>query len=529
MAQEVRMKQNWVKRTLIVVFWIAVWQIASMAMGSGLILASPLDTVQALCVQVAKPTFWSIVWFSFARIVGGFLASFLLALALGALAHRFTFLRDLLLPVVTVFKTVPVVCLIVLLLIWFGSKNVSGIAVFLVVFPGIYFAVLEAGDHLDPKIAQMLHVHGVSAWRRLFVSVWPQTLPFLQSTCKVVVGMSWKAGVAAELIGIPAGSIGERIYQSKLLLETADLFAWTLVIIAVSYVCEKAFLALLRNSGKWSMHAAVPKRPSAETVQRAEQDARSTRAGTVQRAAQDAESVRAGIRRRAGSSRRMNSEASPIVFHDVVKRFAVKDAETSTGSGDGGTRTDTGARKDADVERTVIDHLSATIPAGARVCLTDPSGTGKTTLLNLACGLTTPTEGSVEVPTTSSAVFQESRLIEPLSAWENVALTAGRYRDAAEIEALLASVLPVESLGQPVSELSGGMRRRVELIRALATPSQAVVLDEPFASLDAASHATACKVLAANLEGRTLLVATHDPHDVEALCATVLELPKPRS
>ena len=140
MAQEVRMKQNWVKRTLIVVFWIAVWQIASMAMGSGLILASPLDTVQALCVQVAKPTFWSIVWFSFARIVGGFLASFLLALALGALAHRFTFLRDLLLPVVTVFKTVPVVCLIVLLLIWFGSKNVSGIAVFLVVFPGIYFA-----------------------------------------------------------------------------------------------------------------------------------------------------------------------------------------------------------------------------------------------------------------------------------------------------------------------------------------------------------------------------------------------------
>ena len=67
------------------------------------------------------------------------------------------------------------------------------------------------------------------------------------TACSVALGLSWKAGIAAEVIGIPDGSIGERLYEAKVYLNSADLFAWTVVIIAVSIVFEKLFLLLLRR------------------------------------------------------------------------------------------------------------------------------------------------------------------------------------------------------------------------------------------------------------------------------------------
>ena len=143
-------------------------------------------------------------------------------------------------------KSVPIVCVIVLLLMWVGSVRVSAIAVFLAVFPAIYFSVLEGRAAASPGLGELLRVMGVPGWRRFLANTWQQLLPYLVATCRNACGMAWKAGVAAELIGSPRGSMGERIYQAKLLLETGDLFAWTIVVVALSWACEKAFLALLR-------------------------------------------------------------------------------------------------------------------------------------------------------------------------------------------------------------------------------------------------------------------------------------------
>ena len=233
------------KRLAACALWLGVWQAAGLLVGSDILLASPLDTCRRLVSIVASERFLPILWFSFSRIAGGFLAAFVLGVALGFLANRSSLIRELLAPLVLAFKSIPVACIVVLLLIWVGSREVSGIAVFLMAFPALYLATVEGLGQVDEKLGQMLSVFGVGPVRRLLAHTWPSLLPYLVATSRNACGMAWKAGVAAELIGTPLGSMGERIYQAKILLETADLFAWTVIVVAVSYLCEQAFLWLL--------------------------------------------------------------------------------------------------------------------------------------------------------------------------------------------------------------------------------------------------------------------------------------------
>jgi NitT/TauT family transport system permease protein len=423
-----------------------------MTVGSELLLAGPLAVLVRLAQLVPTAVFWITVGFSLARIAAGFAVAFVLGLALGLAAHRWPALAELLAPAVSFLKSVPIVCVIVLLLMWVGSARVSAIAVFLAVFPAIYFSVLEGCTAASPGLGELLRVMGVPGWRRFLADTWQQLLPYLVATCRNACGMAWKAGVAAELIGSPRGSMGERIYQAKLLLETGDLFAWTIVVVALSWACEKAFLALLRATGGWALSASVP-RPVAD--------------------------------------RRQQPAAAAISLDQVTLGY--------------------------DGEPVATCNLE--LAPGSRTVLSDPSGAGKTTLVRTACGLLAPLSGYVEAPAWGelSVQFQDTRLVEAMTAEQNLLLCSAGTLSAGEAHALLAELLPEDALGRAVSELSGGQRRRVELARALAHPGAAVVLDEPFASLDAASHKVAAAFVVSHLCGRTLLVASHAPGDAELL------------
>ena len=118
--------------------------------------------------------------------------------------------------------------MVVLLLIWLGSARVSIAAVFLMALPGVYFSLAEGLAQVNKPLEQMFRLHGVRGWRLFCAHTWREVLPFVLSCARAVIGMSWKAGVAAELIGMAVGTVGERIYQAKLLIETADLLAWAL-------------------------------------------------------------------------------------------------------------------------------------------------------------------------------------------------------------------------------------------------------------------------------------------------------------
>lgn len=225
---------------------LLVWQLAAASLASSLLLVSPLRVLERLCGLVREPQFYAAVGFSFVRIVAGFLLGLGCGTLLAVAASRWHLAEVLLWPYVTVIKTTPVASFIILCLIWLDSSSLPVFISFLMVLPIVYANMLEGIRQTDQKLLEMAKLFRVGAGRRLLYIYLPQLRPYLITACSVALGLSWKAGIAAEVIGIPDGSIGERLYEAKVYLNSADLFAWTVVIIAVSIAFEKLFLWLLR-------------------------------------------------------------------------------------------------------------------------------------------------------------------------------------------------------------------------------------------------------------------------------------------
>lgn len=133
----------------------------------------------------------------------------------------------------------------VLALIWVTSRNLSVLISFLITLPVVYSGMLEGIENLDPGLTEMARLFRVPAVRRFTGVYLSQLLPYFRNAARLSIGLSWKSGTAAELIGIPGGSIGEKLYSAKIYLETADLFAWTIAVILLSWLSEKVFLLLV--------------------------------------------------------------------------------------------------------------------------------------------------------------------------------------------------------------------------------------------------------------------------------------------
>ena len=169
---------------------------------------------------------------------------------LAALAGRYRRVRELLAPLMLAIRSVPVASFIILALVWVSSKRLSMLIVFLMALPILYGHTLDGIDRLDPKLMEMARVFRLSPWRRARFVALPQVLPGFMTGCRLALGLCWKAGAAAEVIGMPKGSIGERLQQAKVYLDTPDLFAWTLVILALSWAFEKLALWALEALGR---------------------------------------------------------------------------------------------------------------------------------------------------------------------------------------------------------------------------------------------------------------------------------------
>ena len=427
-------------------FWLAAWMLVAALVAQPLILPGPGAVVMALLRLVCDGSTWAILAGSGARILGGLALAAVCGGVLAGISSRSRAFAHLVAPALSFVKATPVACVVVLLLIWLGSARVSIAAVFLMALPGVYFSLAEGLAQVDKPLEQMFRLHGVRGWRLFCAHTWREVLPFVLSCARAVIGMGWKAGVAAELIGMAVGTVGERIYQAKLLIETADLLAWTVLVVAASWACERALVWLLRVSGPAAWRAAV----------------RTHGQGLRGRARAASDGAAAGLALAVG-------DRAPWA--------------------------------------PALDGLALNVPAGGRACVMGASGAGKSTLLALAAGECTP----------CSMVFQDTRLVESASAVDNVLVCAGTHMDASSAAALLRLLVPGVDVHACVAELSGGQRRRVEIVRALLCPGGAVILDEPFTGLDAAARDVAAKVVLDLLDDRTLLLATHDATDVQAL------------
>ncbi len=458
-------------RLLAVCFWLLVWELASLSLHSDLLLVSPLQAVLRLLELMREPAFYRAVAGSFSRIGAGFLGGLLTGTVLAVAAARFRPVRELLAPAVLTIKSIPVASFVILVLIWFTSRRLSTVISFLMVMPTIYTGVLEGALQIDRQLEEMADVHRIPYARRLRYLRAPQIYPYLLSSCRLAIGLAWKSGIAAEVIGLPSGTIGERLQQAKIYLNTPDLFAWTMAILLLSFLTEKVFLALLRL-----LFGQLTRMP----VQPAE-------------SAMSPETKKdAGI-----------LPAPSLRLSSLYKTYG---------------------------DTVALDSLSAEAPAGVVSCVMGPSGAGKTTLLRLIAGLEQPDSGTItRLPEAASAaplsmVFQEDRLVEDLSVLSNLRLTSPSLTEERASQALRSMDLPGELLHRPVRTLSGGMKRRVSLLRALLTDSRLLLLDEPFTGLDDRTREIVLHGLPALAEDRTVLLVTHDPADAAALHAPVISL-----
>ena len=228
-----------------VAVWLIVWQVVSMRIGQEILLVSPVAVIRRLLELVQTAVFWQSLACSFLRILAGFLLGMISGVLLAAAAAVFLRIDELLEPFVQTVKSIPVASFIILVLIWVSPENLSVIISLLMVFPVIYTNVRDGIRSMDRKLTEMAELFAIPISYRIRYIYASQILPFFRAGCILALGLCWKSGIAAEVIGLPENTIGENLYNAKIYLNTPDLFAWTLVIVVISVLFERFFLWLI--------------------------------------------------------------------------------------------------------------------------------------------------------------------------------------------------------------------------------------------------------------------------------------------
>lgn len=226
-----------------VILWLLLWELLSRVIGNDILLVSPAEVLSTLGTLVTQGEFWTSSLFTVTRIMGGFilaLAAGTGAAVLSCVSVRF---REFLEPLVRTVMAIPVASFVILVLIWISSENLSVVIAFLMVFPVIYTNMYTGIAETDVRLLEVAGLFSMSRKDRVRYIYFSQVIPYFRSACSVSLGICWKAGVAAEVIGLPEGSIGENLYNAKVFFDTPYLFAWTVVIICISILFEKIFMA----------------------------------------------------------------------------------------------------------------------------------------------------------------------------------------------------------------------------------------------------------------------------------------------
>lgn len=226
------------RKLIALVFWLAVWQIAAMIVGQELLIPAPPLVFTRLLELGGTAFFWQSAGGTLLRIFLGFLLGVFLGTLIGILTSASPVADTLLSPAVRVVRATPVASFIVLMLLWLRTGTLPSVISALMVLPVLWGNVVRGIRETDPLLLEMSRVYGFGAWKQIRLIYLPSALPYFTSGCKTALGLAWKSGVAAEVLCLPKTAVGTQVYYSKIYLETPSLFAWTFVIIVLSFFVE---------------------------------------------------------------------------------------------------------------------------------------------------------------------------------------------------------------------------------------------------------------------------------------------------
>lgn len=225
--------------------WLLLWQIIYMAVGKDILIPSPLSVAVRIAELAHTLSFWESIAVSLFRVILGFAIGLLTGSAMAVATSGSSFMKTFLSPFLEAVKAVPVASFIILAVIWLDIGNVPVLAAALVVLPNVW-ANMESGIlSVDEKLLEMARAFRFPKSRIFTRVTLPSLKPYFSAAVKNGMGMAWKAGIAAEVICPYRNSIGTALHDSKIYLETTDVFAWTAVVVILSVIFEKLILGTM--------------------------------------------------------------------------------------------------------------------------------------------------------------------------------------------------------------------------------------------------------------------------------------------
>lgn len=230
---------------LVAGFWLLLWEVLCLLVKSSLLLPSPFAVASRLMELVMTARFWRVIASSVLRVLSGFLLGVLAGCVLGICTAYSPILRRLFKLPMSVVKAAPVASFVILALVWISGKNLSIFISFLMVLPIVHSNIEQGLLSADEKLLEAAIAYRLSPGQRAIAVYIPAAAPYFLSALRVGLGLAFKSGIAGEVIAIPKNAIGTELYNAKVYLQTPDLFAWTLVIVAISMALEKALSLLI--------------------------------------------------------------------------------------------------------------------------------------------------------------------------------------------------------------------------------------------------------------------------------------------
>lgn len=231
----------------IFLFWVGIWQILAFIAGKEVLLPSPVVTFATLARLIVTSDFWLYCGASVLRILTGLAFGTIFGSLLAVLTCKSKFFEELFSPLLSIIRATPVASFIILALVWIGRGNVPAFTAFLMVLPVIWNSVCVGIGSIDPSLSEMVRVFRLPFVKRVSYLYIPSVLPSFSAGLRTGLGLAWKAGIAAEVISSPKFGIGAALYDSKVYLNTAELFAWTATVVIISMVFEHLLDTLMKR------------------------------------------------------------------------------------------------------------------------------------------------------------------------------------------------------------------------------------------------------------------------------------------
>ena len=224
--------------TLAAIFWIAAWWGIAAYIGMEVVLPTPIHVFTRLCELIVSSEFYTTAAISLFHVLCGFLCGVIVGTLLAFLTHFVAVARYAFSPLLTVIKSTPVASFVILALIFIGKNTLPVFISAIIVIPLVWSNVSAGLESIDKDLLEVTRLYAFDFKKKLRTLYIPSLKPYFFSALTTALGLAWKSGISAEVIANSKDSIGNMLNNSKVYLESADLFAWTIVVIFFSLIFE---------------------------------------------------------------------------------------------------------------------------------------------------------------------------------------------------------------------------------------------------------------------------------------------------